>query len=113
MGNPADMTRAHPFYDAYLAGLCAFEEAIDDLDRDNEEHFKEILNVAIEHLSVVTASALADRVGHSKGTISKWLHSETMPARGTREIAIEWIKTKTQAKIAELNAIQFDKVATG
>src|SRR4051794_13170056 len=78
------------FERAYCEGLAAFMEAINRTDQRDETAFKPILKLALERFGI-TATALAERVGHSKGTISKWVHTDAMPPQSTREIAREYI----------------------
>jgi len=75
---------------AYCAGLAAFIEAIEHTDPKDEAAFKPILKLALDRFGV-TATSLAERVGHSKGTISKWIHTDAMPPQSTREVAQDYI----------------------
>src|ERR1700733_2485029 len=86
---------------AYRQGLAAFIGALERTDPSDETAFKPALKLALENFGL-TATSLAERVDHSKGTISKWMNTEAMPARPTREVVLEWILSQTKQQLQKL-----------
>jgi hypothetical protein len=89
------------FNRAYRRGLAAFIEALRRADFADEVAFKSALKHALDSFGM-TATSLAERVGHSKGTISKWINTDAMPGRPTREVVMQWIQDKAIEQLEEL-----------
>jgi hypothetical protein len=83
----------------YCEGLATLISAIERADPKDTTVFKPILNFALE--LGITATSLADRVGHRKGTISKWINTDAMPSQPTREIVLEWLAAQAREKLEE------------
>src|SRR4051794_16902636 len=94
---------AGEFMQAYRQGLAAFASAVERTDPKDEAAFKPILMLALERFGM-TATMLSERVGHSKGTISKWVNTDAMPAQSTREIVREWILSQAKKQLDELDS---------
>ena len=92
-----------PFERAYVLGLGRFIDALRETKPENEVAFKAALRFGLRHFGLA-ATELAQRVDHSKGTISKWLNSDCTPSLSTREVAIGWMLVKATEQL-----IKYDK----
>ncbi len=90
----------NPFEAAYRQGLAAFISALERTDPKDGATFKQALTLALDRFGL-TATSLAERVGHSKGTISKWMNTDAMPSLPTREIVLQWMIQQAKQQLEE------------
>lgn len=101
---------ADEFDMAYREGLSAFIAAIKRTKPGDEKAFKPILRNALERFGI-TATSLAERVDHSKGTVSKWVNTDAMPSQSTREIAQAFILEQLQRQFDDIESRPYEKIA--
>ncbi len=93
----------HRAVQAYEYGLAAFQAVVRKADPKDEEEFKSILKLSLENFGM-KAGLLAERVDHSKGTISKWINTTAVPSLSTREIVLSWILDQIEKQLQEIYA---------
>ena len=89
------------FMESYIQALAVFAAQLEKINPKDEAAFKPTLKLALEKIGL-TATALAERVGHSKGTISKWVNTGAMPSQSTREVVMEWVLSQAKQQLKEL-----------
>jgi len=89
------------FMREYMQALAVFTAELERTDPRDEAVFKPTLRLALEKIGM-TATSLAERVGHSKGTISKWINTDAMPSQSTREVVMKWILSQAKQQLEDL-----------
>lgn len=87
---------------AYERGLVAFRTAVKTADPKDAALFQEILTYGISSFGIKVAD-LAERVGSSKGTISKWTNQKALPSQPAREVILGWMLEQIDIQLNELH----------